>query len=299
MAVIITGATGYLGSELVRTLRSKDLDVHTVSRAEAERLIYGLRHASGGEKEMQSLRVVNDLTGSTVFHFAGLDRRNCNERPWDALRINSSGTYKVLREYIERGAKKIMWISTIGSICEEEELILDGCREDYYVKSKRLGEALVNMIRLKKGQSIHIVRLANVFGANLYPLERGSLLVGNCFCSQGIKTDQIVVKSELEKRLSFVPLHKFLEQCELLVSENTDVGGISVRELRGETMTLLEFADTVRQRVKRILGRDVEIFHEGEGVSCSGEQREVDLSVINEIDNIMKLAYLSSYERQA
>ena len=298
MAVIVTGATGYLGSELVRTLRSKNLDVRTVSRAEVERIIHGVCNASGSEKEKESLRVVNDLTGSTVFHLAGLDRKNCNERPWDALRINSSGTYKVIREYIERGAKKIVWISTIGSICEEKELILDSCREDSYVKSKRLGEALVNIIRLKKGQSIHIIRLANVFGANHYPLERGGFLVGNCLCSQGIKRNGIVIKSELEKRLSFVPLHKFLERCEVLVSANTDVGGISVRELRGDTMTLLEFANTVRQRVKRILGRDIEIFHGGEGVSCSGEQRKVNLSVISEIDNIMKLAYLSSDENQ-
>jgi dihydroflavonol-4-reductase len=117
MRTLVTGATGYLGTELVRELRSRDREVRALarSRAGAARLDgLGAEIVEGDVLDPESVK--RALDGVTrVFHMAGVvGHRASDEARLQA--VNVDGARTVLDLCARAGIERVVFTSSVSTI---------------------------------------------------------------------------------------------------------------------------------------------------------------------------------------
>ena len=153
MRTLVTGATGYLGAELVRELRRRDRDVRALVRspAAAARLSgTGVETVGGDVRDAAS--VERALAGvARVFHMAGVVGHRAADEP--RLRaVNVEGARTVLGACARAGVERVVFTSSVSAVGpaggpghprDEGAWLLDGDdgRGDFrYGRTKAVGE---------------------------------------------------------------------------------------------------------------------------------------------------------------
>ncbi len=153
MLTLVTGATGYLGSELVRELRARDRQVRALVRSDAAaaRLAsLGIETVLGDVTEQSTLPKA--LEGvHTVFHMAGVVGHRASDD--DRLQeVNVTGARNVLIAAMHAKVERVVFTSSVSAVGpaasprhprDEGAFMIDGDdgRPDFrYARSKAHGE---------------------------------------------------------------------------------------------------------------------------------------------------------------
>jgi nucleoside-diphosphate-sugar epimerase len=118
----VTGATGLLGGNLVRELSSRGIAVRALARdpARAERLLAGVRDVTIVPGDLDDVaHFAPALTGVDVlFHAAAYFRESYRGGShWEQLvRVNVTGTRALLDAAYERGVRRVLHVSSIGTL---------------------------------------------------------------------------------------------------------------------------------------------------------------------------------------
>src|SRR6185437_2606148 len=117
MRTLVTGATGYLGAELVRELRRRDREVRALARSPqaAARLEgTGTEIAEGDVLDPPSLE--RALAGvARVFHMAGVVGHRASDEP--RLRaVNVDGAKNVLAACATAGVERVVFTSSVAAV---------------------------------------------------------------------------------------------------------------------------------------------------------------------------------------
>jgi dihydroflavonol-4-reductase len=155
MLTLVTGATGYLGVELVRELRAQGREVRALIRSEdAGRRLEGTGAATilGDVTRPETLPPA--LEGvSRVFHLAGVVGHRASDQR-RLQQVNVEGSRNLLEAAATAGVERIVYTSSVGAMGpaatpeyprSEQHFLLDGDdgRGDFrYSRSKAQGEAL-------------------------------------------------------------------------------------------------------------------------------------------------------------
>ena len=155
MITLVTGATGYLGVDLVRVLRAQGRDVRALARSDA-----GAARLDGlGAEVVRGDVTVPDSLGpafagvSRVFHLAGVVAHRARED--DRLRsVNVDGARNTLAACRAAGVERVVFVSSVAAVGpaatpahprDEGAWMIDGDdgRPDFrYARSKAAGEQL-------------------------------------------------------------------------------------------------------------------------------------------------------------
>ena len=155
MITLVTGATGYLGVDLVRVLRAQGRDVRALARSDA-----GAARLNGlGAEVVRGDVTVPDSLGpavagvSRVFHLAGVVAHRARED--DRLRsVNVDGARNTLAACRAAGVERVVFVSSVAAVGpaatpahprDEGAWMIDGDdgRPDFrYARSKAAGEQL-------------------------------------------------------------------------------------------------------------------------------------------------------------
>lgn len=178
MKVLVTGATGFIGANLVRGLMAAGHEVRVLRRAASStRGLAGLpvEHAIGAVEEAESL--AGTMAGcQAVIHVAGQFSLWPNQ--YDRLyRTNVLGTANVVAEALRSGVSRLIYVSSAGAIGLSETPVpldenavfnLDRYNLPYH-RTKHLAEQTV-LAAVRDGLPAVIVNPSMVIGPHDYGL---------------------------------------------------------------------------------------------------------------------------------
>ena len=166
--VLITGAKGFLGSEIVRQAVAAQLPVRATDKY-AGSITPDVDHRPADILDLSSLNsVFRDV--SLVIHAAGLahifDKTQAVTAPFKA--INEQGTANVARAAAEAGVRHFILISSVSVYGPFTQGVYDEsapCRpEGPYAESKYQAEQRAIEIAQRSGMALTILRLATLYG---------------------------------------------------------------------------------------------------------------------------------------
>lgn len=167
--LLVTGATGFLGSALVKVLTESGLPVRATIRSEerasvlpsdVERVFADL----GNEESL--VEAMRGCDG--VFHLAA----SLGPRPEDTRRSNVDGTARVLAAAARAGVRRVVYTSSSAAIVTDSGLVSEQAENrtaltDPYSTTKAEAEGLV-FAAVAEGLDACIVNPVNIFGPSPY-----------------------------------------------------------------------------------------------------------------------------------
>ena len=187
MKALVTGATGFIGANLVRELLKQGYQVRALVRKESSlRNIDGLKIeiAYGDLRDKESLDAA--LDGCDVLFHVAASYTFWTPHPEAIYETNVRGTENLLRAAAAKGIKKVVYTSTESTIGIDHNGCL-GTEEQqtnpdklcgHYKKSKLLAEQLA-MKMCREGLPLVVVNPTTpVGGFDIKPTPTGELIVG-------------------------------------------------------------------------------------------------------------------------
>jgi nucleoside-diphosphate-sugar epimerase len=204
--VLVTGATGFLGSRASELLEQQGHEVLRVARpGGAERAGAGnaslIRADAGDPKTRELIRGCE-----AVLHFAGIpDPARAREDPARAVRENAGTTLNLLEGCLEHGAG-LVYPSTVRAALDPPP--------DPYAHSKRLGE---EACRLHAARTF-VVRLTSVYGPGQVAREGATGAIAS-FADRALEGEPIVIAGDPERSRDFVYVDDAMAAIQALVAE--------------------------------------------------------------------------------
>ena len=206
MKLLVTGASGFLGSRHTTLLRERGPEVIAVTRpggrrrAAAEEL--GAIEIDAGDPALRGL-----LDGcDAALHFAGVpDPAGARADPARAVRENVGTTLNLLEGCAEHGAA-LIYPSTVRAAEDPPP--------DPYAMSKRLGE---QACRLHEAPSV-VARMASVFGPGQVTAEGATGAIA-AFAARALAGEPIVIPGDPGRTRDFVFVDDVVLALESLIAE--------------------------------------------------------------------------------
>jgi nucleoside-diphosphate-sugar epimerase len=230
MKVLVTGATGFLGSQAARVFEENGHDVVRLGRpggVDRAGVTPADFQADAGDPAVRELIAGCDA----VLHFAGIpDPARAREDPARAVRENAGTTLNLLEGCLEHGAG-LVYPSTLRAALDPPP--------DPYAHSKRLGE---DACRLHRAPTL-VVRLTSVYGPGQVAAEGATGAIAS-FAARALADEPIVIAGNPRRSRDFVYVDDALGAVEALVAAQR--WNETVLIASGRSTPLLTAAELVR-----------------------------------------------------
>src|SRR3954451_9718196 len=205
MRALVTGGSGFIGSNLVDALLDRgdevtvvdDLSTGKIENLDAARRRGIAFHEADITDGERLCKLVAQARPDIVFHLAAqIDVRKSTADPaWDAG-INVGGTINVLDAARESGARRVVNTSTGGAVYGEGQIIPAPeshpvAPEAPYGQSKFAAEGYCELFRRLYGMSTVSLRYGNVYGPRQDPLGEAGVIA--IFCGRLLARERPVV----------------------------------------------------------------------------------------------------------
>jgi nucleoside-diphosphate-sugar epimerase len=230
--LLVTGATGFLGSRLTTTLRERGHEVLPVTRPGGRRRSsadeVGPRLVDAGDPAIRQLVAGCDA----VLHLGGVpDPAGARRDPARAVRENVGTTLNLLEGCVEHGAG-LLYPSSVRAALDPPP--------DPYALSKRLGE---QACRLHPAPAT-VLRLTSVFGPGQLVAEGATGAIA-AFAAHALAGEPIVIPGNPARTRDFVFVDDLAPALESLVAERRWNETLTLGS--GVGTPLLEAAELVRE----------------------------------------------------
>lgn len=186
MKTLVTGATGFIGSHIVRQLLSDGREVRVLARKNAD--LSNLKNLSveicyGDLQDHASLDAA--LHSCDVLYHTAADYRLWTRTPSEMYRINVDGTSAILKSALKQGISRVVYTSSVGTLGNRgdktpgtENTPVDFSQMvGHYKKSKFLAEREAEKF-IALGLPLVIVNPSTPIGPNdIKPTPTGKIIV--------------------------------------------------------------------------------------------------------------------------
>jgi farnesol dehydrogenase len=183
MRIFLTGATGFLGHELLQGLHARNHEITALVRSpeRAAGFPAGVRRVQGSIEKPESYR--RALAGHDVLvHAAALVKMWRRDRR-DFDRVNVEGTEKAIRAASDAGLRKIVYVSSFialgpsnGAPLQEDDARRASAFHNDYERTKHLADQAARRF-IEKGYPLYVIYPGVIYGPG--NLTDGNLVARN------------------------------------------------------------------------------------------------------------------------
>lgn len=262
MKVLIFGANGLIGSNVLRLLLDKDYRVSaaikghdSISDPRLEQCYSGIDILRDDDLK----DALNDHHYDAIIHCA-TPNDICSADFKLGVDTAIHGTKSILDYAVTKNIKKIIYVSTlqvygtnlVGEYNENSQITLDGA----YSYNHYCGELLCQLYSRRNKLSTTIIRPSNVYGKNhIRPFSRDTL-VPECFVKELFSTGVIRLNSSGRQIRNFINVLDVAAQIEQALDENSDHDFLVQNACSSTYMSIADVA----QLVSRKYGEKSQIF---------------------------------------
>ena len=249
MSVLVTGASGFVGSAVARKLVGRGEKVRLLVRPSSDRRnLEGLdaEPVEGDLRDPASL--ARALQGCTSLYHVAADYRLWTRRPGELYESNVEGSKNIILAGLDAGVRRIVYTSSVAvlginkdaSPADEETPVTLGDMIGHYKRSKFLAEEAVRGLIAERGAPVVIVNPSTPIGPrDVKPTPTGRLV---------LEAASGKMPAYVDTGLNVVHVDD-VAQGHLLAFDKGEVGERYV--LGGDDMTLKE----ILYEVARLAGR--------------------------------------------
>ena len=262
MKILITGASGFIGSYFVRWLNDRGADFGYVTRRNPDYLLTAAGHAPCYEADLDklpSLRV--NEAYDVLIHLASANDIDSAD-PRAALLTTGYGARQAIDFCKANSIPRIIYFSTFQVYGTNDGTVSEAtptnCRNDYAI-THLVGEEYIKLAENRGEIAGIIFRPTNIYGAPLAPdVDRWSLVPG-CFCKEAVETGKITLQSSGNQVRDFISLED-ISRLTYLFCERFDSWKNQTLNLpSGQVCTIREAADLTARVYEDITGKSCPI----------------------------------------
>ena len=263
MRILVTGSSGYIGGRIVQYLNSKNYQLRCASRSNQP-------SSDNIESIILDWDSMEDLVDACcdvdiIVHASGMNAQESSNNVEGAYLVNAIYTARLIKAAIQQKVARIIYFSTahvyssplVGEISEAT------CTKSLhpYAASHKAAEDIIRYEVERNNIEGIIFRLTNSFGSPVSKDANCWMLFMNDICRQAISSGTITIRSGASSKRDFIPL---TEVCRITESffriPYEKLAGNIINIGAGQSISLLEMAKLVAERMKILSGSEIEIL---------------------------------------
>src|ERR1700729_589969 len=183
--ILVTGASGFLGSAIAAALRARGHAVRVLARASSPRTNLNPTDVLCEGDLLDRVSLAAALKGARYLFHAAADYRLWARDPEDIRHSNVEGTRLIMEEALSAGVERVVYTSSVatlkltdGALSTEDNPLADGEGIGVYKRSKVAAERLVEAMIQRDGLQAVIVNPSTPIGPrDVRPTPTGRIIV--------------------------------------------------------------------------------------------------------------------------
>ena len=310
MRVLVTGGLGYIGGRIALYLRNLGHNVVISSRKK----IIDTPWVLDNQIEVVNIdwssvnSICNALSNvDIVVHAAGMNARECENNPVEAVKFNTLGTARLVSEAKKGRVRKIIYISTAHVYSDNLHGVITekSCTNNLhpYATSHKAAEDCVLQANLDGKLQGFVFRLSNAVGAPLDKEVNCWMLLTNDICRQAVSKKEIILHSDGSQMRDFVPISTVAQVVGHFATTDVGTSNFLYNLGSGISYSVNEVASIVKDRCTNKFGYSMNI-NKSLNSRCNrvlNLNYKIDLlkqsmslydnSLIDEIDDILEFCH--------
>lgn len=247
MRVLVTGASGFIGSYLCNFLSNNGMEVIASCRNRKKLERSDIDYAGLIELDVLS-DLVSNITTDAIVHVATANDI-VSRKTIDGINLSAIGTKNLLEYAVKNKIPNFIFFSTFQVYGTELEGTITESSPTHTINDYGLnhlfGEMYVEMYARQGSINGVSVRPSNVHGPFLLPsIDRWTLVPG-CFCKEVIQNQTITIRSSGKQMRNFVHLENLSAAIKCIL-QNVKSGYDVVNVGSTENMSMLDAAKLVK-----------------------------------------------------
>lgn len=263
MRLLISGATGFIGSYLTAFLLKQKIQVGILTRKVPSYLQSLMSNIDVYQIEITKPISLTTLKKYDIFvHLAAANDVDSQD-PRKALEVTTLGTKYALDFCRQNQISRFLYFSTFQVYGRNEGKVDENtpvrCRNDYAL-THWFAEEYVRMYKREYGNSYIIARPTNIYGRPFHPKINRWSLVPNCFCKEAFSQQTITLRSSGKQLRDFISLEDIsritFKLCEQFDDHQNEIVNIG----RGKSTSVLHVAMKVKSVYEELFKKECKLL---------------------------------------
>lgn len=293
MKIIITGASGYIGSRLCLFLSKKKYQVTAVCSSKIPQKKGWTEKINqfiiGDIRDQSTINSISDVKADVLIHLISLDHHDSEKKPNYVSKINIQPTWDLLDACSKKGLKKFIYFSTIHVYGKNQNGFISESQTitpfNTYGLTHALSEEICNFYNRKTETECINIRLSNSYGEPVFLDSKCWSLIVNDLTRCAFENKKIILNGDGTPVRDFIHYSDICNTIDSLIKNNIKDEN-TFHLTSSNSVTMLDVAIKVKEVYFKIYGEKLPVFiNKDEKLTEFSSNKNV--SKINSISNTL------------